>query len=279
MVEKSLSAADVIASEIPVSEISTTVLAQTFAGKTGPETTVQVRVPGADLVDKGRSGKLPIEIYSYAFDSAGKVADFSTERATLDLTQVKSKLESGGLRWFAQMKLPPGTYRLRSLVRNSETGAMGFAGEDLVVPDFSQKKPYLVAPLAVGNVDGLVMRARSARGTEAEAFPYMVGSDPFLPDTDPSVTKDKELKICVYTYGFGDASQLRLGGQLLDAGGKPLGTAAISLLGHSAPDELGRSTYLLAFKPAGLAAGKYQLRVVAQEGEAARQAALPIEVR
>jgi VWFA-related protein len=278
-VEKSLSAADVITSEIPISDISTVVLAQTFAGKSGPETTVQVRVAGADLLARAKSGKLPIEIYSYAFDSAGKIADFSTEKATLDLAQVKGKLESGGLRWFAQMNLPPGTYRLRSLVRDSETGAMGFTGEDLVVPDFSQKKPYLVAPLAVGSVDGLVMRARSAQGSEAASFPYMVGSDPFLPETKPAVAKDQELKICVYTYGFGDASQVRLGGQLLDAEGKPLGTAAISLLGHSAPDELGRSTYRLAFMPAGIAAGHYQLRVVAQGGDAARQAALPIEVR
>jgi len=278
-VEKSLSAADVIASEIPVTGIPQEVLAQTFAGKSGPETTVQVRVPAADFSSRARSGKLPIEIYSYAFDASGKVADFATETATLDLSQVKSKLDSGGLRWFAQLKLPPGSYRLRSLVRDSETGAMGFTAEDLVVPDFSRKTPYLVQPLAVGDIGGLVLRARSARGGDAAAFPYMVGSDPFLPETKPAVAKDHELKICVYTYGFGDASQLRLGGQLLDADGKPLGTATISLLGHSAPDELGRSTYLLAFKSAGLSAGKYQLRVVAQAGETARQAALPIEVR
>ena len=279
MVEKGLTAADVIASEIPTTAISSAVLAQTFAGKNGPETTVQVRLPAADLIAQGKSGKLPVEIYSYAFDSAGKVADFATESAVLDLAQVKSKLESGGLRWFAQMKLVPGTYRLRSLVRNSETGAMGFSAQDLVVPDFSQKKPYLVAPLAVGSIDGLVLRARSARGGVAASFPYMVGSDPFLPETSPAVGKDQELKICVYTYGFGEADRLRLGGQLLDGEGKPMGTANISLLGRSAPDELGRSTYLLGFKPAGLAPGKYQLRVVAQNDEAARQGTIPIEVR
>ena len=278
-VEKNLTAADVIASEIPATAIPASVLAQTFAGKNGPETTIQVSVRGADLVAPGASGKLPIEIYSYAFDSAGKVADFSTERAMLDLAQVRAKLESGGLRWFAQMKLAPGTYRLRSLVRDSETGAMGLTAQDLVVPDFSKKTPYLVAPLAVGSADGLVLRARSAHGGESESFPYMVGSDPFLPETSPAVGKDQELKVCVYTYGFGEAAQLRLGGQLLDAEGKPMGTANISLLGRSAPDDLGRSTFLLGFKPAGLAAGKYQLRVVAQNAETARQGTLPIEVR
>ncbi|HET9794008.1 MAG TPA: VWA domain-containing protein [Thermoanaerobaculia bacterium] len=278
-VEKNLSAADVIASEIPMTAISPAVLAQTFAGKSGPETTVQVRVPASDLVSQNKSGKLPIEIYSYAFDSAGKVADFATESAMLDLEQVRSKLESGGLRWFAQLKLAPGTYRLRSLVRDSETGAMGFVAQDVVVPDFSQRAPYLVAPLAVGSIGGLVLRSRSVHAGEAPSFPYIVGSDPFLPEPNPSVGRDQELKICVYTYGFGDAAQLRLGGQILDAQGKPLGTAAISLIGRSAPDELGRSTYLLGFKPVALVAGRYQIRIIAQNGETARQGVIPIEVR
>lgn len=279
-VEKTFTAADVIASEIPMTAIATDVLAQTFAGKSGPETMVQVHVPASALAAPAKSGKLPIEIYSYAFDaSSGRVADFSTENATLDFSQVRSKLESGGLRWFAPLKLPPGTYRLKSLVRNGETGEMGFSAQDLVVPDFSQKKPYLVAPLAVGGVDGLVLRARSSRAGSGESFPYIVGSDPFLPDPRPAVARDQEMKICLYTYGFGDTSQLRLGGQLLDPDGKPMGTANISLLGRSAPDELGRSTYLLGFKAAGLAPGRYQLRVVAQNAETARQAVMPIDVR
>ncbi|HET7452370.1 MAG TPA: VWA domain-containing protein, partial [Thermoanaerobaculia bacterium] len=278
-VEKSLTAADVIASEIPQSAISSAVLAQSFAGKNGPETTIQIHVPAAALIGQARGEKLPIEVYSYAFDAAGRVVDFSTEAAVLDLAQVRSKLESGGLRWFAQMRLAPGTYRLRSLVRDAESGAMGFTAEDLVVPDFSAKTPQMVPPLAVGGAGGLVLRARSARGGDAASFPYMVGSDPFLPETHPSVARDQELKICVYTYGFGDDGHLGLGGQLLDSEGKPLGAANISLLGRSAPDELGRSTYLLGFKAAGLAPGRYQLRVIAQNGATARQGVMPIEIR
>ncbi|HWC66076.1 MAG TPA: VWA domain-containing protein, partial [Thermoanaerobaculia bacterium] len=177
-VEKSLTAADVIASEIPVRTIPSAVLAQTFAGKSGPETMVQVSVPGSALLAQAKSGKLPIEIYGYAFDSSGKVADFSTEKAVLDLGQVRSKMEAGGLRWFAPLKLAPGAYRLRCLVRNGETGEMGFSAQDLVVPDFAQRQPYLLRPLGVGSVGGLVLRGRSAHAGESASFPYVVGSDP-----------------------------------------------------------------------------------------------------
>jgi VWFA-related protein len=279
--ERNLTAADVIASEIPVDGIPLAVQSQAFAGQRIPEAMVQIQVPASRLAPPGKTGKLPLEIYVYAFDSAGKVADFSTEKATLDLAQVRSRLESGGLRFFAQLALAPGSYRLRSLVRDSETGAMGFSAADLVVPDFADKKPHLVPPLAVGGGGGLVLRGKSARSGEAQSFPFMVGGDPFLPDAHPAVAKNDQLKLCLYAYGFGEAGQLRIGGQLLDASGKPTGTADIALLGRSAPDVLGRTTYLLGFKPGSLAAGSYQLRVMVEDPSsgAARQATTPVEVR
>ena len=278
-VEKNLTAADVIASEIPVQDIPVAVAAQAFAEKEKPQVMLQIHVPGGEIVSGSKSGKLPLEIYAYAFDSAGRIADFSTQSAVLDVAQVRARLDSGGLRYFAPLKLAPGTYRLRALVRNGETGAMGLSASDLVVPDFSEKKPYLVAPLAVGDGAGLVLRGRSAR-SEAASFPYMVGGDPFLPDARPGVARNGTLKLCLYTYGFGEGS-LRIGGQILDAAGTPKGPADLALLGRAAPDELGRSTYLVAFKSGDLAAGKYHLRVMVQDpaSGAARQATIPVEVR
>jgi len=280
MVEKNLTAADVIASEIPVSGISTTVGAQAFAGKEKADVMVQIQVPAEDLSAASKSGKLSLEIYAYAFNSAGKVSDFSTQTAVLDLAQVRSKLDSGVLRYFAPLRLKPGSYRLRSLVRNSATGAMGFSVTEILVPDFSDKKPYLVPPLAVGGAEGLVLRGHSAQSGGEAVFPYMVGADPFLPEAHPLVPRNGQLKLCVYTYGFGEG-QLRIGGQVLDAAGKPSGAADLSILAHSAPDELGKSTYLLAFKSGDLGAGKYRLRVMVQDptSGAARQATIPVEVR
>jgi VWFA-related protein len=280
-VEKKLTAADVIASEIPVHGLATSLLAQAFAGKDSAFVSVEISVPSADLRAPSKTGKIPLEIYGYAFDGEGRIADFSTQTAVLDLASVRERIEAGGLRYFAQFKLAPGPYRLRALVRNGDTGAMGFAAEDIVVPDFAQKKPYLVPPLAVSTANGLVLRGKSAHSGEALEFPYMIGEDPFLPDAHPAVARNGELRLAIYTYSLGDPSKLRMGGKLLDSSGKPLGDANLSLLGRSSLDETGRSTYLVAFKPGDVTPGSYMLRVIVNDpgSGAARQATTRIEVR
>jgi len=277
-VERSFSAADAISAEIPVRDLPAVVTAQAFAGKGSPEATVQVSLPGSSL-SAGKSDRIPVEIYVYAYDEAGKVADFAAETATLDLSQVGARLREGGLRFFTQFRLRPGTYRLHALARNGATGAMGFDTRDLVVPDFAPGKPLVVAPLAVGSGAGVVLRVRASRSGDEVAFPYRMGADTFLPDPSPSVERTRELKLCLYTYAIG--ANARFGGQILEASGKPLGAADLSLLGHSPPDELGRSTYVLAFRPGNLGAGNYILRVVAQDPASgvARQATTPVEVR
>jgi VWFA-related protein len=279
-VEKKLTAADVIASEIPVHGLATSLLAQAFAGKDSAFVSVEISVPSADLRAPSKTGKIPLEIYGYAFDGEGRIADFSTQTAVLDLASVRERIEAGGLRYFAQFKLAPGPYRLRALVRNGDTGAMGFAAEDIVVPDFAQKKPYLVPPLAVSTANGLVLRGKSAHSGEALEFPYTIGEDLFLPDAHPAVARNGELRLAIYTYSLGDPSKLRLGGQLLDSSGKPLGDAKLSLLGRSSPDEKGRSTYVVAFKPGDVTPGSYMLRVIVNDpgSGAARQATTRIEV-
>lgn len=276
--ERSFAAADVISSEIPVHEVRADVTAQAFAGTDSPEAAVQVFVPASSF-PTGAGGRIPVEVYVYAYDEAGQVADFAAETATLDLAQVGPRLKEGGLRFFTQFRLRPALYRLHTLVRNSATGEMGFDAHELVVPDFARKNPLVVTPLAVGAGTGVVLRVKAARSGGDVGFPYMIGADPFLPDPSPAVAKAQQLKFCLYTYALGDGP--RFGGQVLDASGKPLGTATLSLLGHAPADDHGRSTYVLAFRPENLAAGNYQLRVVAQDPASgvARQATTPIEVR
>jgi VWFA-related protein len=280
LVEKNLTAADVIASEIPVHDVAVFVSAQAFAAADSAIAMVQIQVPAGQLLAAAKNGKLPIEIYAYAFDAAGRVADFSTQKAVLDVAQVKGRLEAGGLRYFAQLKVPAGEFRVRTLVREGAGGSMGFSATDVIVPDFSKKAPYLVEPLSVGSGDGLVLHGKSARGGDTEVFPYMAGANPFLPDSPPAAAAGKPLKLCLFAYAMGDPAQVRIGGQLLDGAGKPIGDAKLSLVGHSNPDALGKATYLLAWSPEGLTPGRYQIRILLQDPSSgsARQATTPVEV-
>ena len=65
-----------------------------------------------------------------------------------------------------ELALPPGDYRVRVLVRNTETGRMGLTVEPLRVPDFSGKHPYLAAPVFLEKAEGGVfIRGRPGPGS------------------------------------------------------------------------------------------------------------------
>ena len=113
-----------------------------------------------------------------------------------------------------------------------------------------------------------------------QGFPFMTGSNPYLPSPVPSVVHGQDVRLCLYSYGIAEGGTPRLGGQLLDASGKVVKVADLSLEGRAPADALGRSTYLLDFKPGDVPAGSYRLRVMLQDDSGAgRQATTPIEVR
>jgi VWFA-related protein len=285
--EKNLAAADVIASEIPVDEIPSRVLAAPFAAAGGARISVLLHVAGSTLLAGAKGDTVPLEIYGYAFDEKDRISDFFHERLSLDLAKVRPQLEHGGFLYYSTLQVPPGQYRLKCLVRNSATGAMGLTIKSVRVPDFAASKVQLIRPFFVGPApNGVVVRGGSARETRqtSTAFPFVLGADPFLPEIEPAVAPDSEAKICLYAYGFGTGTgeaAVKIGGQILDARGRPIGPAQIALAGISKPDTEGRATYLLSLKTAGLAPNAYNLRVILEDpgSGAMRQTMTPFEVR
>jgi VWFA-related protein len=270
--ERSLDAADAIASERPLHQIPVRVLAVPFAGAAGAAAVpVEVEIPGPDLLDGVRGEKTGLEVYVYAQGSDGRLGDFLTQSVGLDLTRSRDTLARGGIRFAGSLRLPPGAYRLRVFVRNAETGRAGLSASDLRVPDFSARRPELLPPLFLeGPGDWLPLRAkaRGDGGGEA-AYPVVtIDGEPLSPV--PLATPAAGiLRLWLVTYHFGAGApneSLKLAAQLLDAEGRPLGPAEISVLSRSEAGPDGRRNALLAFRPpAGLSSGRYGLRVFAED--------------
>ena len=163
--ERGLLAADMIANEIPVSQIPARILASPDAGRAGPRARAGAdRGAGRWSCSCRRARRCcPMEIYVYAYDGEGRLRDYFTQGISIDLGINRERLEKGGLRYYGQLTLAPGEYRVRALVRNGETGRMGLVAETIRVPDFSQRQPYLAAPLFLGDSsDGIFVRGSSA---------------------------------------------------------------------------------------------------------------------
>ena len=95
---------------------------------------VMIEVEGPSLLHLHKGDDVPVEIYLYAVDGKGKVADYIAQTLSLDLAKVDARLLGAGLRYYGHLELPPGRYTARALVRNGRSGAYGLKVVPIEVP-------------------------------------------------------------------------------------------------------------------------------------------------
>ena len=278
--ERSLSAADIIANETPFTDIAPRVLATPFAGPPGGEARLSlvIEIPGGEFLQGEKGDRTTLEIYAYAFDGSQRVADFLAEPLGLDVARAGPRLSTGGIRYFGELRLPPGDYRLRTLVRNANTGRTGLTVTSLRVPSFGADEHYLLDPvfLEAGAPDWFAVRGTTRLEAEKNApAPLLaslagLGGENVVPAAAPHVAPGSTTKVCVVSYHLGGAVEnpgaFRIGSELVDADGRTLSQATISLLARTPPEPDGRRVFLLAFTaPPDIAPGRYGLRVFMED--------------
>jgi VWFA-related protein len=281
--ERRFLAADVIANEIRFDQVPARVLAVPFAGADGTATVpVLLEVPGTALIESDRGEKLQVELYAYAFDSDGRLRDFFVRSLSTDLAKNRARLAAGGLRYFGELRLPPGSYRLRTLVRNATTGRMGSSAEPLEVPAFAASEPLLLPPMFLDSSEEWVAVAGAPTSPSRNPFADLP-SEGMVPAALARVAPGASSRIALVAYHFdaGEHEELKLGSQVLAADGQPLETVRLAVLGSTSAGADGKRMLLLSFPaPASLAPGRYGLRVFLQgsAGSPMRQATAPFVV-
>ncbi len=287
--ERSLSAADIIANEIPFSDIAPRVLAAPFAGPAPAAESllsVVIEIPGGEFLQGEKGDRTTLEIYAYAFDESQRVGDFLVEPLGLDVARASPRLSTGGIRYFGELRLPPGEYRLRTLVRNANTGRTGLAVTSLRVPSFATDEPYLLDPvfLEPRSANWFAVRGTTRREGEGETNPPApplatlagLGGENTVPAAAPRVAPGSTTKVCLVSYHLGGAAETpdayRIGSELVSADGRMLSPATISLLGKGAPEADGKRVFLLAFTaPADIAPGRYGLRIFMKDPSSSKR--------
>jgi len=270
--ERGLLAADIIQNEIAVSQVPARLLASPLPDARGPaRVPVLVEASGAELLLLQSGPRLPVEMYVYAYDAEGRLRDYFTQGVSIDLSVNRDRLERGGLRYYGQLTLPPGQYRVRALVRNSETGRMGFVAESVRVPDFSEKEPYLAPPVFLGSsADGIFIRGRLGtvgKSLAAELILPPVGSSGLMPVALPEMRPGNPSQVSLVAYNFGPRTpqSLKIGAQVLSEEGRPLNDGAVRLVSQSPAEPDGKQVLVVAFTPETLSPGRYSLRVFLQD--------------
>jgi VWFA-related protein len=265
--EKSLLASDGIASAKPKREIDLNVLAASFrATPQRAYVPVIVEASGKSLLEGHTDKKLDVELYAYVSDLQGQMRDFLTQRVALDLDKGKSRqaLLDGGIKYYGHFDLQPGTYNVRVLVRNAQTGRTGVHTLQVAVPTYDQALPVLLPPFFMEERQKwLLVREQGEGGNALQSsvvYPFTVSGEPYVPSARPVLRGEKPARLCLVAYNLGKGN-VAVDGEVLAADGKSSPGGKLGNVERTSTGIQGLDKLVTTFDPAGLGAGDYVLRV------------------
>jgi VWFA-related protein len=267
--EKVLASGDLVTGGSVHDQIPARLLAAPFpAGGGVDQVPVILEIPGKSLLADDKGDKTGIQIYAYLADSKGTIVDYLTQDMGLDLTKARASLESGGIKFYGTLFAPPGDYLLRALVRNAATGRAGVQSATIKVPAVPGGPATVLPPFFEEAPGRWVMVKGTPRPDaprkEAE-YPFAVGGQSFIPSALPAVVNGTETKVALAAYNFaGSGKPLSLRAEILGADGaaRPVTVASPK---QSDGERDGGQKIAFAFKPEGLAPGRYVLKVAVSD--------------
>ena len=265
--EKNLLASDGIASARPKREVDLSVLSAAF--RATPQRAylpVIVEAGGKSLLAGHTDKKLDVELYVYVSDPQGQMRDFLTQRIALDLAKGKNReaLLDGGIKYYGHFDLPPGSYNLRVLVRNAQTGRTGVQSLQVSVPSYDQAQPILLPPFFMEERQKWVLvREQGAGGNALQGsvvYPFTVSGEPYVPSARPVLRGEKPARLCLVAYNLGKG-EVAVQTEVVAADGKTSSGGRLANVERTATGIQGLDKLVATFDTMGLGAGDYVLRV------------------
>jgi hypothetical protein len=225
---------------------------------------VLIEIDGPSLTAGNTGNALPAEVYAYAMDENGAVADYFGKTLSFDLAKVGPVVSRTGIKLFGDFDLKPGTYSVRVLVRNGQTGASGLKVASLEVPAFAAGAPVLLPPFFPEPADRwLIIRQTKTREKEVP-YPFMAKNRPYIPASKPLLTPGTEAAMSLAGYHLG-TGPLAAQAVVMTAEGKVVGPGKVKVLGREAAAGDGPERLLATFQPPALPPGEYELLVTVSD--------------
>ena len=271
---RTLTTAEIMMNNIPVDDVGVRALAVPFLRSDGiADVPVIVEVDGKTLLDKVAGNALPVEFFIYAFDDEGLIRDQVYQRVAFDLGQLRERLAGTGAKYYHTLRLPPGDYSVRILVRAAGE-ATGLRSLDVTVPAVGAR---MVAPPLVfdaGIANWVVVRGETRPGVSAE-YPFQVGDRVFVPAVAPRFASGSRYDVAV--FAFNPRTNVEAAASLERNGSSQ--PVDVSLTGREDAGA-GMEKLLLSIAAPALASGTYDLVLTVREKNGTTErVSLPIVVR
>ncbi|HEX7251395.1 MAG TPA: hypothetical protein VF376_00850, partial [Thermoanaerobaculia bacterium] len=266
-VERVLEAGDLLTGGPREKSFSAAVVAAPFAsGSKLSQVPYIVEIPGGPLLegDQGPHGR--VQVFTYAIGADGTLSDYLTQEMTLDLARVRSSLESGGIKFYGTLFLPPGEFTVRTLVQNGSTGMSAVTAKTIRVEEVPGSEALVLPPFFRATA-GRWMMIKAIPRPDAPAraadYPFAIQGESFIPAALPTVESGTAAQVLVLTYNFanrGRTEPLQIYPQVEDLDGKPR-LVDVQVVRRSDRERAGGRALVLSFKPDGLPVGRYVLKV------------------
>lgn len=230
---------------------------------------VIVEVSGESLVRSAQGGRVTAEVYAYAFDGGGGIADYLYQPLTVDLAQAGERLRQGGLKYFGHLHLAPGEYAVRVLVREAGRGASGLAVAPLTVPDFGSGGAVVLPPLFPELEERWLLVREGPREGDEHAYPFVIKDRVYVPSVRPELSAPGSVPVAVVAYGLGEGEP-ELGVTVLGPDGQDVGLGRLDLVERTATGEAGLDRLFASFSAPGLGAGEYTVVAEVRDPESGR---------
>lgn len=238
---------------------------------------VLVEVAEPRLLERGPDS-VAAEVYVYAFDAAGAVADFFAHSVSVPSGVAGGEKPLLGVKLTGELTLAPGHYDLRALVRSPGTGREAMRTATLEVPA-PGTGPHLLPPLFVQGAAERWVVATVGGGGDAGTgadYPFTVEGKSIAPAAVPVFAPGETARLLLPGLGLAGGN-VRLESRVVTAAGDTVKAGRLEILGRR-PPEAGQPDLLVArLDPSGLPPGAYALEVtLAGDGQRVRA---PFEVR
>jgi hypothetical protein len=227
---------------------------------------VLIEIDGESLAAGTSGNALPAEVYAYAMDGKGTVVDYFGKTLGLDLAKVGPVVRRTGVKLFGDFDLKPGSYSVRVLVRNGQTGASGLRVASLEVPAFAQGAPVLLPPFFPEPPGRWLMIRQTKARKEEIPYPFMAEDRPFIPASKPVLAPGREAAMALAGYRLG-SGPLTAQAVVMTAEGKEAGAGTVKVVGREAASGDAPERLITTFRPPALPPGEYELLVTVADAK------------
>ncbi len=237
-----------------------------------------LEIEGYSLLRGHRGPVVPTEVFVYALDEQGAVADFLGQTIELDLAKVRPALDSRGFKFLGRMELEPGSYEVRVLVRNALTGATGIRIDRVEVPAFELSEAALLPPLFIEPEGTWLIGEAETAGAAAKGYPLTIGRQNLVPSARPYLRSGVQVPVLLVGYNL-EPGPLTGGCRLVPLDGSDALEVELTVQSRAGLGAAGVERLAATIGPGDAPPGEYRLEVTLRGSETGAAVTSTVPVR